>query len=171
LFLPATCRADSLHERIVQFCRQNKDQAVGDGDCYDLAKFALHAAGAKPQFRNPDFPAKGDYVWGQLVVHLEATPAGPKPMGKSSDIRPGDVIQFRDTRFEGPRASGKGRYSLSFKHHTAIVSAVEKDGKLVRIYHQNMGGKKFVQEGSLTPDHLKAGWIRVYRPLPGAPRK
>ena len=59
-----------------------------------------------------------------------------------------------------------GTYSLSFSHHTAIVSAVDKDAKVVKIYHQNMGGKKFVQEGSLTLGHLTAGWIRVYRPEP-----
>ena len=166
LLLPTIARADTVGERIVQFCRQNKDQKVGDGDCYDLAKYALNAAGAKPQFRNPDHPAKGDYVWGQLVVLLEATGKGLKWTGKGKDIRPGDVIQFRDTRWEGKRASGKGTYSMTFKHHTAIVSAVEKDGKLVRIYHQNYGGKKLVLEGSLTLDDLKAGWIRVYRPNP-----
>jgi len=43
---------------------------------------------------------------------------------------------------------------------------VENDGKLVKIYHQNFGGKKVVMEGSLTLDDLKAGWIRVYRPIP-----
>ena len=66
----------------------------------------------------------------------------------------------------GERTNGKGKYSLTFEHHTAIVSAVENDGKLVKIYHQNFGGKKVVMEGSLTLDDLKAGWIRVYRPIP-----
>jgi hypothetical protein len=165
LLIPTIGLADTVNERIVSFCRQNKDKQVGDGDCYDLAKYALHAAGARPQFRNPDHPAKGDYVWGELVVYLEATPTGPKRTGKNVDIRPGDVIQLRDTRWEGKRASGKGQYSMTLKHHTAIVSAVEEGGRLVKIYHQNYASKKFVMEGSLRPDDLKSGWIRVYRPV------
>jgi hypothetical protein len=166
LLIPTAGRADTVGERIVQFCRENKAKAVGDGDCYDLAKYALHAAGAKPQFRNPDHPAKGDYVWGRLVAHLEVTEAGPKRTGSINDVRPGDVIQFRDTRWEGPRASGRGRYTMTLKHHTAIVYAVEDGGKLVRFYHQNFGGKRVVIEGTLKPDDLKAGWMRVYRPNP-----
>jgi hypothetical protein len=66
----------------------------------------------------------------------------------------------------GEKAKRKGQYSLTFKHHTAMVSAVENSGKLVRIYHQNLGGKMVVLEGSLTLGDLKAGWIRVYRPIP-----
>jgi hypothetical protein len=166
LFVPTYGRADSLGERIVAFCRENKDKAVGDGDCYDLAKFALHAAGAKPQFKNPDFPNKSDYVWGDLVVVIEGDEAGSKKTGKLKEIRPGDVIQFRDTKWSGPKSAGKGTYSLTFKHHTAIVAAVENDGKLIKIYHQNYQSKKYVMEGSLKPDDLKSGWARIYRPLP-----
>jgi hypothetical protein len=92
LLVAVAARAD-VNDRIVEFCKQNKEKPVGDGDCYDLAKFALNAAGAKPQFRNPDYPAKGDYVWGQLALLLEATEKGPKRTGKVSDIKPGDVIQ------------------------------------------------------------------------------
>lgn len=166
---PAVSRAESLGDRIVSFCKENKDKAVGDGDCYDLAKFALKNAGARGNFKNPDFPAKGDYVWGQLVVLVEGGETESKKTGgKLRDVKPGDVIQMRDTHWEGPRANGKGKYTLNFKHHTAVIASVEDDGKLLKIYHQNMGGKKFVVEGSLKPDHLKTGWIRIYRPLPAA---
>ncbi len=56
LLSPTVGRAESLPDRIVQFCRENIDKQVGDGDCYDLAKHALKAAGAKPQGRFPDTP-------------------------------------------------------------------------------------------------------------------
>jgi hypothetical protein len=69
---------------------------------------ALHAAGAKPRFLNPDYPGKEDYVWGKLVMYQEATGAALKRTGKGADVRPGDVIQFRDTKWEGKRPSGKG---------------------------------------------------------------
>jgi len=166
LFLPMVGRAGSLAEQIVQFCRENNGKQVGAGNCYALAAKALSAAGAKPRFLNPDYPGKEDHVWGKLVMYQEATTTGLKRTGTGKDIQPGDVIQFRDTKWEGKKTTGKGNYSLSFGHHTAVVSAVEKDGNLVRIYHQNFGGKKFVTEGSLTLDDLKAGWIRVYRPIP-----
>jgi hypothetical protein len=166
LCLSAAAHADSVSEQIVQFCRENKDKQVGDGDCYDLAKYALSTAGARPQFRNPDYPEKGDYVWGDLVLYLEVTETGPRRTGEGKDVRPGDVIQFRDAKWEGKRPGGKGQYSMTFTHHTAVVSAVENDGKLVRIYHQNFGGKKVVTEAQLRLDDLKAGWIRVYRPIP-----
>lgn len=166
LFLPTVGIAgNTVGERIVQFCRENKDKQVGAGNCYALAAKALNAANAKPRFLNPDFPGKEDYVWGQLVLYQEATKTGLKRTGKAKDLRLGDVIQFRDTKFEGKRPNGKGTYSLTFPHHTAIISAVENDGKVVRIYHQNFGGKMVVLEGSLTLDDLKAGWFRVYRPL------
>lgn len=166
VFLPTVGRAGSLGEQIVQFCRENKDKQVGVGNCYALAAKALSAAGAKPRFLNPDFPGKEDYVWGQLVMYQEATQTGLKRTGAGKNIQPGDVIQFRDTKWEGKRPSGKGRYSMTFEHHTAIVWTVENGGNLVKIHHQNFGGKKVVMEGSLTLDDLKAGWIRVYRPIP-----
>lgn len=167
LLVPSTGRAESsLKEKIVQFCQEKLDKQVGDGDCYDLAKYALKAAGAKPQGRYPDNPGKNDYVWGQLVVSVEATETDQKRQGKAKDIQPGDIIQFRDTKWEGQRSTGKGRYSMALRHHTAVVSGVEDGGKVVRIYHQNYGGKKTVMEGKLQLDDLKEGWVRFYRPLP-----
>jgi hypothetical protein len=166
LFVPTAGRADSLGERIVQFCQENKGKQVGAGDCYALAAKALTDAGAKPRFLNPDYPGKEDYVWGELVLYQEATPTGLKRTGTGKDVQPGDVIQFRDAKWEGKRPGGKGTYSLTFEHHTAIVSAVVNGGGVVKIYHQNFGGNQVVLEGSLTLDDLKAGWIRVYRPVP-----
>jgi hypothetical protein len=167
--IPQRARAaDSLGDRIVAFCKAHKDQQVGDGDCYDLGKYALKEAGARPEFKYHNNPNKGDYVWGKLVFKEEAGEgeSGPKREGKVKDVRPGDVIQLRDAKFEGKKLSGKGTYRVSMPHHTAIVSAVENDGKLLRIYHQNFGGKKVVMEATITPEHLTAGWIRIYRPNP-----
>jgi len=162
----ASAGTNFLGERIVVFCKLNKDKKVGDGDCYDLAQHALAAAGARPEFKNRNYPNKGDYVWGIPVLFFEVNDSGLKRAGRVKDVQPGDVIQFRDTKFEGKKSSGGGSYTLKFSHHTAIASAVENDGKEIRIYHQNFGGKKFVLEGSITPEHLQSGWIRIYRPTP-----
>ena len=155
-----------LGERIALFCKLNKDKKVGDGDCYDLAQHALAAAGAKPEFLFRNFPNKEDYVWGAPVLYVDARESGLKHAGRIKDVQPGDVIQFRDTKFAGKNSSGGGTYTLKYSHHTAIVAAVDKDGKTIRILHQNFGGKKFVLGGSIIPEHLQSGWIRIYRPIP-----
>ena len=167
LLLPLAARGDdTVNDKIAQFCKDNLNKKVGDGDCYDLAKHALAAAGAKPEFKYKNHPNKGDYVWGEQAVLLEVKDGKPAVTGKLKDIKPGDVIQFRDTKFSGPKASGKGTYSMSFSHHTAVVSEVKGGGAVLGILHQNMGGKKEVLAGSLSLDHLTEGWIRVYRPNP-----
>lgn len=91
---------------------------------------------------------------------------GPKWTGRLKDARSGDAIPFRDTEWEGPRASGRGRYTAALNHHTAIVYESGQDGRPLKCYHQNVGGKKVVTGGSLKLDDLKAGWIRIYRANP-----
>ncbi len=167
VFLPAAVRADDkINARIAEFCKENLNKKVGDGDCYDLAQHALAAAGARPEFKYKNYPNKGDYVWGEQLVLLEVESGKQKLTGKLKDIQAGDVIQFRDTKFAGKKANGKGTYTLAFSHHTAVVGEAEAGGKVVKIYHQNMGGKKETLPGALTLEHLSEGWIRVYRPNP-----
>ena len=155
----------SLGEKMVEFCKAHKGETVSTGECSALANTALRSVGAKT--RGKDSPDAGDYTWGALVLVYEATPAGPRATtGKLGDLLPGDVVQFRDTKWEGPRRGGKGTYSMTLKHHTAVVAAAEGGGRLLRIFHQNYAGKRVVMDGTLYPEDLKDGWIRVYRPVP-----
>jgi hypothetical protein len=166
VFAAAAPGTNILGERIALFCKLNKDKKVGDGDCYDLAQHALAAAGARPEFKYRNFPGKEDYVWGYPVLYVEAHESGLKRAGRVKDLQPGDVIQLRDTKFAGKKQGGGGTYTLNFSHHTAIVASIDNDGKVIRILHQNFGGKKVVMEGSITPDHLQSGWMRIYRTNP-----
>jgi hypothetical protein len=150
----------ALGDQVVAYCKERKGEQVGSGECSDLAAHALRAAGANQ--RGPDDPNQGDYVWGTLVFHLERSAARPKGTGKPQDVRPGDIIQFRDARFE--RRTATGSSSKTFPHHTAVIIGIEDRGKTVRILHQNYVGKRFVQETSLRWDDLTEGWVRVYRP-------
>ena len=123
--------------------------------CSTLAYQALKASGAKTR-NGPDTPEKGDYVWGRPVYIIEATPDGPKETGKLANVQPGDIIQYRNVRF-----GEKG----GFAHHTSVVAQVNLEHRILLIYQQNVGGKRFVAEGH---PHLKAltqGWLRFYRPL------
>ena len=132
-----------------------------------LASEALKAAGAGG--RGPDSPNDGDYVWGELVLVWEAGTAGPKASkGKLADLRPGDILQYRDVKFEGPQRDGRrGRYSATAPHHTSVVARTEGQGQVWHIYQQNSNGKRFVTEATLYPADLSKGWIRAYRPVAG----
>jgi len=150
----------TLAEKILTFCTQHKGEKVGDGECSSLADNALKDAGAKG--RSAEKPNKGDYVWGE-PVYTQVT-GEAKPQGKLTDIKPGDIIQFRDVKLAGKEANG-WTYTMSFGHHTAVVAAVENGGATIRIFHQNYGGKRVVMDGVLHPADLKEGWLRFYRPV------
>lgn len=157
----------TVNEKVVAFAKAKRGEQVGNGECWTLAHEAVKAAGAKSSGAYKDSPAKGDYVWGEPVYATgfengkafeERPRAGLKP-------QPGDVIQFRDAKFEG-RLPGGGTYSATAGHHTAVISAMSKDGTIWGVLHQNHNGKKTVIEGTLVLGDLRAGWVRVYRPQP-----
>jgi hypothetical protein len=137
-----------LNEKVFEFAKASLGKPVGDGICITLAIEALREAGARPaSFRD----RKGDYEWGELVPDLK------------------DV-------FHGQRSLGRGRtmrWHHEYPHHTAIVAKVEREGKLITIYHQNVtikgkgeSEKGNVQEGELRMESLqKGGWVKAYRPV------
>ncbi len=150
-----------LNEKVVTFAKANLGKSVGDGICITLAADALHEAGARRvSFRDP----AGNYEWGDTVPDFK-------------DVLPGDILQFRDAVFQGQRSLGRGRttrWHQEYPHHTAIVAKVERGGKLITIYHQNVATKGKaesekgkVQEGELRMDSLQpGGWVKAYRPVP-----
>jgi hypothetical protein len=149
-----------LNAKVYEFAKASLGKPVGDGICITLAIEALKDAGAR---RYP-FDRSGDYVWGEPVADFK-------------DLLPGDVLQFRDAVFHGQRSLGGGkttRWHSEYPHHTAIVAKVEREGKLITIYHQNVttkgqsdSGKGNVKEGELRMESLqKGGWIKAYRPVP-----
>jgi hypothetical protein len=148
-----------LNVKVVEFARSHLGKPVGDGICVTLAVDALKEAGAK---RFP-FDRSGDYVWGE-------------PVAEFKDVLPGDILQFRNAAFKGQKVlrGSKIFWHAEYDHHTAIVAKVEKNGKLITIYHQNIvtegrpdSEKLNVKEGTLQMDSLqKGGWIKAYRPVP-----
>ena len=146
----------SVADKVCSYCQQQKGKQVGDGECSTLAESALAAAGARG--RGPDNPGPGDYTWGTPVLYLGREGQGLKADGKPEDVQPGDIIQFRDTRWES------GGQWMEAAHHTAVVVAVQDKGRTLRILHQNWAGQKTVADGTLRLGDLTRGWIRVYRP-------
>jgi hypothetical protein len=145
--------APNLGDKVVDYCRKNMGKKIGSGQCAALAFQALREAGARTR-AGKDFPKPGDYVWGRLVYLLEATPDGRKATGNLSDVRRGDIVQYRDARL--------GR--AHFGHHTAVVAGLEE--YRLKVYQQNVGGTQHVVDGAVRLDKLSAGWLRIYRPVP-----
>jgi hypothetical protein len=159
LFLAAAPADDGIGDKIVAYAKEHKWEQVGNGECAVLVTSAFKAVGAAR--RGADNPNSGDYVWGKLVFMIDAD---GKREGNPRDIKPGDIIQFRDTKFAGRRSNM--HYTLSMPHHTSIVTSIEDNGQTVKVLHQNVNGKKTVQEGSFHVADLKEGWMRFYHPLP-----
>ena len=154
-----------LNEKVVEFARDRRGQKVGDGSCLTLAIAALRASGGKVfPFNQPD----ANYIWGDLV-------------DSPRDALPGDIVQFRDAEFKGKSWVTRRRWVSwheNYPHHTAIVSAVAENGKLITVLHQNVGArdaddasKKVVQEATLRMDSLQEGGsVWIYRPVAADPR-
>lgn len=153
---------ETIGDRVVAFCKKHKGEKVGDGQCAALAIAALQDSGAKKR-GGPDAPNDGDYVWGELVFTLEITSKGPKATGKVDAIKPGDIIQFRDSKWV--TVLGNRTSSTTALHHTAVVATVDKKSNMLGIYEQNSNGKKIVSESVLRLNDLREGRIRIYRPI------
>lgn len=157
----------ALNAKVVDFAKKKLDEQVGNGECWTLANDAILAGGGKSSPSYRDFPAKGDYVWGELVYGVTAADGKQTEdaVAAKKSVLPGDIVQFRDAKFSGPRPGG-GTYSMTAPHHTAVVATVAPDGRTFQILHQNWAGKKTVAEATLAVRDLKDGWLRVYRPQP-----
>lgn len=119
----------SMADRIVAFARQRRGERVGNGQCFALADQALRNAGAKGAAEYGEITPDADYVWGNAV--------------SASDLRPGDVIQLRDYRYDRTVSTenpdGSGSATDDFKehdHHTAVVERVDGNGA-VTVLQQN----------------------------------
>ncbi|MPY91461.1 MAG: hypothetical protein GEU99_26575 [Luteitalea sp.] len=123
----------SMADRIVSFPRQRVGQRVGDGECFTLADRALRSAGARSAADHGTVTPNADYVWGTRVG--------------LADIRPGDVIQFRNYVYEreiditNPDGSGPTDTAVQERpHHTAIVERVEGNGAITVLEQNHPGG-------------------------------
>lgn len=163
---PVAEQPSTINDKVVQFCKDHRDEKVGKGECTHLASAALKHAGAKPHTAFKDAPGKEDYVWGELVYVLEMKEKSLKETKvPKKSIAPGDVIQFRDAVFKGKDLRGFPVYETSCPHHTSVVLAVKTDENILTVLEQNVDGKRKVLESAYRLTDLKSGWLRIYRPV------
>jgi len=128
----------SMADQIVGFPRRHRGERVGDGECFTLADRALRNAGARSARNYGDVSPNVDYVWGTPV--------------NLSDLRAGDVIQFRDYRFDREvvthNADGSTTTINDFQerpHHTAIVESVGSNGAVTVLEQNSPDGSPVVR--------------------------
>jgi hypothetical protein len=130
--------APPLNQKALQFCKQNVNQRVGDGDSPDLAAEALEAAGAE---------RLGVYVWGR-----ELDPQEP--------YLPGDILQMENVRID----AGNQRWTMD--HHTVVIEEVRPDALVV--LHQNVRPVGQIVHRATFPLAADImGIVRGYRPWSG----
>jgi hypothetical protein len=151
-----------LGNDVLAFSLARLGRKVGGGECAHLAVEALKSAGAGG--RRSDAPNAGDYVWGELVAYIPANLPKADALKLLTKVQPGDVIQMRNTRFEGKRP-GRGTYWTSAAHHTVLVERVDAAAGVLHILHQNWNGARHVVRGEQRIADLKQGWLRIFRPV------
>lgn len=170
---PGTAKVStaSMADQIVAYARRQAGQKVGDGECFALADRALKNAGAKSASAYCTVAPDVDYIWGDAV-----SPA---------DVRAGDIIQFRDYRFDREvvtQQSGGGSDTVTdfqerTPHHTAIVERND-GGAAITVLEQNVDGSPVVRTqlffkntgpatvGNKTTTIKVSGKFWFYRPQP-----
>ena len=127
-----------MAEKIVSFPRHCVHQRVGDGECFTLADTALRNAGAYGAGHYGTVVPDADYVWGTPV--------------NLSNVRPGDVVQFRNYRVdresETHNRDGSVTTETEFQerpHHTAIVERVDGNGAVTVLEQNSPDGSPVVR--------------------------
>jgi hypothetical protein len=150
----------------VAFARQRVGERVGSGECFDLADRALRDAGAKSAADFGEVTPNGNYRWGTSI--------------NLSQLRSGDIIQFRSYRFVRHITEADGSWTEDFQerpHHTAIVDSIDGGGA-VTVLEQNVPEgtvvtrcQLFFSNSQTNSDGTQTtitvhGTFRFYRPQP-----
>ena len=157
-----------MAQQIMNFITPKMGTRHGDGQCFTLADDALKKAGAKSAADFGTVTEDADYVWGTAV--------------KLSDVKPGDLIQFRNYQYvrtirtDSPDGSWSEKDDKQGRpHHTAVVEQVNGDGSLVVLEQNAPKGesvtrntllfKSGTSESGNTKTTVKVtGTVRFYRP-------
>ncbi len=166
------CRADdppAIADRILEFCKEHQGKRVGNGSCTSFVGAALQSAGARlggPDAvkQDPHRKRADDFNWGEFVFAVERVGADFKTKGDAKAVRPGDIIQFTHTTVTGSFDDGS-TYTMTAKHHTAIVAGVLAQGTVLNIYHQGANGRRAVSGDQLRLLDLQSGRFTIFHPI------
>ncbi|KAB8349868.1 hypothetical protein FH972_023881 [Carpinus fangiana] len=112
-------------------------------------------------------PPVGTRSYGALVY----ANLGNASVAQNDEIRPGDVVSFRNARFQGKHGAMHAKYSLDIPgEHAAVVSEWDGTKKKIRAWEQGrpdssgkVSSKDKVKVESFKFGDLKSGEVKVWR--------
>jgi len=160
---PSRLRQDQLEQAHEQFGREifkavtsKKETVVGDGTPQGLIQELL-----KP-FANALLPV-GTRAYGAVVYGNLANASTQQ----NDEIRPGDIITLRNTKFQGKHGPMHAKYSMEVgkPDHVGVVAEWDGTKKKVRAWEQGRESKKVKLE-SFKLDDLRSGEVKIWRVMP-----
>lgn len=160
---PARLRQDQLEQAHDQFGRRiseavvsRKETVVGDGTPHGLINELL-----KP-LTNALLPI-GTRGFGAVIYSNLANASTQQ----NDEIRPGDIITLRNTKFQGKHGPMHAKYSTEVgkPDHVGIVAEWDGTKKKVRAWEQGRESKKVKME-SFKLDDLRSGEVKIWRVMP-----
>ena len=164
---PPTPRRDQLESasgqygvQIIRATNALAGSAVGDGSGQALVLEVLkpHTTALRPI---------GNRAYGALVY----ANLGNASTQQFDEIRPGDIVTFRNARFAGHKGGLHAKYSMDVGKPDHVAVVIDWDGtkKKIRAWEQGReekGKKPKVREESFKVGDLKSGEVMVWRVMP-----
>ena len=160
---PARLRQDQLEEAWTRFGQQmareteaKQNIVVGDGSPQALVLELLRSHGSA-------LLPVGTRAYGALVYANLAIAT----VTQFDEIRPGDIVSFRNARFQGKHGSLHAKYSAEAgkPDHVAVVGEWDGTKKKIRAWEQGRESKKVKSESFRLGD-LRSGEVKVWRIMP-----
>ncbi len=160
---PSRLRQDQLEQAHEQFGRRvadmvasKKETVVGDGTPQGLVQELL-----KP-FADALLPV-GTRAYGAIVYGNLANASTQQ----NDEIRPGDIITLRNTKFQGKHGPMHAKYSIEVgkPDHVGVVAEWDGTKKKIRAWEQGRESKKVKLE-SFKLDDLRSGEVKIWRVMP-----
>jgi hypothetical protein len=153
--------ATQVASSMVTYLNTQVGKRIGAGECADVPTEALRRAGGVFVINTTVL----DYVWsGNMVTSISGrTTGGPVYSKPTNPIKPGDIIQYTNTKFSN---------GVTATHHTSVVAAVNSSGKVTQVFEQNIGKVingttqflRYVNKDAIDFAQLTAGYVKIYRP-------
>ncbi|CCU74746.1 SH3 domain-containing protein/hypothetical protein [Blumeria hordei DH14] len=147
---------ENLGRRIYDEIITRKDSIVGDGTPHGLITELLKPL---PNVLHP----VGSRAYGALIYGNIANAS----VQQRDEIRPGDIITFRNSKFQGKHGPLNAKYSIEVgkPEHVGIVAEWDGTKKKIRAWEQGRESKKVKLE-SFKLEDLRSGEVKVWRVMP-----
>ncbi|KAK4691090.1 myosin tail region-interacting protein MTI1, partial [Lecanoromycetidae sp. Uapishka_2] len=160
---PQNLRQDQLENahtrfglRIAENANTKENSVVGDGSPH---AFVLDLMSTLPEALLP----VGVRAYGALVYANLANAS----VRQFDEIRSGDIVTFRNTKFQGHRGAMHSKYSIEVGKPDHVGIVIDWDGtkKKVRAWEQGRESKKVKAESYKLGD-MRSGEVKVWRVMP-----